>query len=470
MVILILKQNILKLKHCKLRTILLMVLFTVLFSAFLVFMVLYDNARENFSYMSRYTINQLTLTARGFPVGTYILDELENDSDVYDYNVMDRGLSGGEMLLDIEPVIEDREKYEQYKEDREKRRKEMQMDYTEPTDCRVYGIKESETNTYFLTQGYQVTDGRHITDKDKNSNAALISEELAKENNLKLGDTITIGPEEDFVYSVEDEYKLQIVGFFKVPFYEDYVKLSEDPRNFIFMHYEPFGNKFYHKYIDGMPGVNGINIFLNDGVDGKAFIERFDKAHSGSQSLSEYRFYTNDDWVEILSFPLREMKRFSNALMIIFLIGICIILLLLSAFLIEKEKKDIRVLYAIGERRNQIIKMIVTGQLIPVLLGGILAIGIAAGLAQTVGNALSENYYDKSEAFAEELIEENIELYDAGEVTMSAPERMTMNVEQRMEFVMMPQTVLVYLFILFAGIPLLIVCQCYSRIKTIQKR
>lgn len=57
----ILKQNILKLKHCKLRTFLLMTLFTVLFSAFLVFMVLYDNAKENFSYMSRYTINQLTL-------------------------------------------------------------------------------------------------------------------------------------------------------------------------------------------------------------------------------------------------------------------------------------------------------------------------------------------------------------------------------------------------------------------------
>ncbi len=55
----IIKQNILKWKYYKLRTFLLVLLFTVLFSAFLIFVVLYDNAKENFSYMNRYTMNQL---------------------------------------------------------------------------------------------------------------------------------------------------------------------------------------------------------------------------------------------------------------------------------------------------------------------------------------------------------------------------------------------------------------------------
>lgn len=459
----IIKQNILKWKYYKLRTFLLVLLFTVLFSAFLIFVVLYDNAKENFSYMNRYTMNQLTLSARSFFVGSYILDELEEDPDVYDYNVLDHALSAGEMFVDITPVIEDRPAYEQYVEDRKKRLQEMEMEYVEPLDGCIYGVRDSETCTYFLTQGFKLIKGRHITDADSDSNAALVSEELAQQNGLEIGDTFKVGPEDDFRYSSEKEYTLEVAGVFHAPAGQSYVRLYEDPKNFVFMHYKPFGNEFYHKYADGMPGVAGINIFLKDHASAEEFIKRFDEAHNAM--AGEYRFYTNKEWADILSGPLKEMKNFSRALVIIFLVGICMILLILSAFLIEKERNDIRILFALGEKRKSIICSVMIGQVVPILVGGVLAIGVAAGFSRAVGDAISDTYYENSQAFAEEMIAENVELYDDGKVSMSAPERMTMNVEMRVEFAMMARTMIVYLALLFTGVPVLVFLQCRLRIR-----
>lgn len=460
-----LKQNLLKLKYHKLRTILLVLLFMVLFSALLIFMVLYENSTEHFRHMTRYTINQLTLSGRGTSIGYYVLDELEEDPAVYDYNVLDNsGL--GERFVDIQPIIQDTAVYEDYLIERKKRMEERRLKITPPEEGALYGVKESKSCVYFLTQGYKLIEGRHIKETDRDKNSVLISEELAEKNGLQIGDTFSLEPSQRYDFPVEDSYELKIVGIFKAPVEGKYVTPRDDPRNFMIMHYEAFGNDFYHKTKGtAAPGVKGVNIFLEDKEDAQQFIDKFNEFHISM--FGGYYFYNNEEWTEIVSAPLREMQNFSKVLMMIFLVGIGIILLILSAFLIEKEKREIRLLFAVGEKRENIVRTILVGQVLPVWLGGLIAVGIAAGVSGAAGDYLSESYYKNSQAFADELIADNVELYDEGEVYMSAPERMTMNVDQRVKFEMEPKTVLIYLVVLFLGVPALIYIQCKVRIRRI---
>lgn len=460
------RQNLLKLKYHKLRTTLITLLFTVLFSALLIFMILYENTEENFQYMTRYTVNQLILSERYVPIGYYILDDLEKNPDVYDYNVLDSS-GWGERFVDIEPVIADAEIYAEYLKRIEVQLAQRGRAGEEPTEGTLYGVKSSKTCVYFLTQGYELIEGRHIQDSDTDKNSVLISRELAERNGLKLGDTFSVAPSEAYHYSAEKEYKLKIVGIFTAPVIGVPVRPTDDPCNFMIMHYKALGTDFYHKTVEAnhMQGVSGVNIFLNDRADAEAFIENFKKLHVSMES--DYYFYNNKEWTDILLHPLREMRIFSRMLMLIFLAGIAIILVILSAFLIEKERHEIRLLFAVGERRRKILHTVLIGQLLPVWLGGVLAMGIAVGVSETAGDYLAESYYKNSESFAEELLASDVELYDKGEVYMSAPERMTMNVDQKIEFRLNAWIVLIYLLVLAVGIPVIVYIQCGLRLRRI---
>ena len=53
---------------------------------------------------------------------------------------------------------------------------------------RLLGYSRSELSDYFRTNFYELVEGRHLTEQDKDK--ILISDVLAKKNHLALGDTI----------------------------------------------------------------------------------------------------------------------------------------------------------------------------------------------------------------------------------------------------------------------------------------
>lgn len=76
---------------------------------------------------------------------------------------------------------------------------------------RSFGSINSENSSYFLANQLALTEGRHLTQKDQNG--IIISEDVAKQNGLKVGDKIKAVNDPQ---SGDPYVELEIVGIFKV--------------------------------------------------------------------------------------------------------------------------------------------------------------------------------------------------------------------------------------------------------------
>ena len=56
----------------------------------------------------------------------------------------------------------------------------------------LLGVRESRISTTFTAGGYKMIEGRPITEKDENKPNIIIEKRLAQKNNLKLGDRISV--------------------------------------------------------------------------------------------------------------------------------------------------------------------------------------------------------------------------------------------------------------------------------------
>lgn len=74
----------------------------------------------------------------------------------------------------------------------------------------------SEYDKYFLTHSFELTEGRHITDKDEQ--VIIISEDLAQKCNLSLGDKVKLYCESWTTGgTADDDYReVEVIGLFKV--------------------------------------------------------------------------------------------------------------------------------------------------------------------------------------------------------------------------------------------------------------
>ena len=68
--------------------------------------------------------------------------------------------------------------------------------------ARVTGIKDSSMDERFAAQTFTLTSGRHISDSD--TNVAMVHEDFAKKNNLKVGDKIKL---KSNIYDADNEKK-----------------------------------------------------------------------------------------------------------------------------------------------------------------------------------------------------------------------------------------------------------------------
>lgn len=102
---------------------------------------------------------------------------------------------------------------------------------------KILGNMDTSLHEYFSLEIFELTEGRHVEETD--TGKALISEELAEWNHLKLGDHLTLQiPEEDVDHiSSIKSYDLEIIGLYhevqKTPVSEQTMEYNI-PDNFIF--------------------------------------------------------------------------------------------------------------------------------------------------------------------------------------------------------------------------------------------
>lgn len=434
-----LKRALASLGHCWGKNLALVLLYTILFAVLLGLLSSYLAVDRQVDFLqstlgSSVTLHPVTVETQA---GPRILPLAERDIETFADSPLVRGCNAvaQSSMVDMdnaEPVVNDyaRGFYE------------YQLANT-PADISADGVMfpiwNSEYYEAFTMYGYRLTQGRHFTREDRN--AVLISEALAAQNNLSLGDEMvfsTCNYVKNHLLHDESEVcrtTLKIVGLFAPPNREEngysdrWVYKSLE--NAVFASAAGTNGVLYNS--DGQ--ISRATVYLHNAGDMDAFLEETQSklniedvvgAIGGSTIVRTEMDYTSyrEQYLEHPSYflvldrefysyvagPMENTRTVLRGFLTALLAGSLVILLLLAALLVRGRTRELGVLMAMGESRGKIAGQICLELTLPLLVSILLGTALSGWAvvprieAYTAG--LLQSMVSEGQADREELIRE----------------------------------------------------------------
>lgn len=248
-------------------------------------------------------------------------------------------------------------------------------------DLSISGLLDSATSTDFEAGTSELTSGVAITSADKDKNVAMVEENLAEENDWKVGDSFTVTSSDG-----NTKVTLKIVGIYKTT-----DSGSDMAQNFSFLN--PY-NKVYVPYtvantIKGSDYKNTVDSAVYT-MDDAANISAFEKEAKKVDSIDwdTFKLDANDTLYQQMIGPINSVASFSKNVVYIVSIAGALILGLLVMMHVRDRKYEMGVLLAIGEKRGKLIAQF----FVEILIVALVSFGLAAAsshyVAQLAGNQL----------------------------------------------------------------------------------
>lgn len=209
-------------------------------------------------------------------------------------------------------------------------------------DITVTGISSTNVVSSFQSKNSKITSGRGLTTADAGTNNTVIESELASQDNLKVGDTITVKN----LSNSKKTYKLKIVGIYKASSSSSTTIMGNDPSNTIYTSYT-FANT-----------VKG----------------------------SKYANTADDASYQTVKKSMSTVSGFANKIVWLVALAGTIILALIVILMVRERRYEIGVLLSLGESRLKIIGQFFA-ELVIVL---VISLVIAGAGGQLVGNKLGQ--------------------------------------------------------------------------------
>ncbi|EAC5082722.1 TPA: ABC transporter permease [Listeria monocytogenes] len=248
-------------------------------------------------------------------------------------------------------------------------------------DLSISGLLDSATSTDFEAGTSELTSGVAITSADKDKNVAMVEENLAEENDWKVGDSFTVTSSDG-----NTKVTLKIVGIYKTT-----DSGSDMAQNFSFLN--PY-NKVYVPYtvantIKGSNYKNTVDSAVYT-MDDAANISAFEKEAKKVDSIDwdTFKLDANDTLYQQMIGPINSVASFSKNVVYIVSIAGALILGLLVMMQVRDRKYEMGVLLAIGEKRGKLIAQFFVEILIVALVSFGLASASSHYVAQLAGNQL----------------------------------------------------------------------------------
>ncbi|MED2970034.1 ABC transporter permease [Bacillus subtilis] len=244
-------------------------------------------------------------------------------------------------------------------------------------DLSIEGVISTALVDDFSDGDSKITDGRAITKSDVGKKVTVINETLAEENDLSVGDSITIESATDEDTTV----KLKIVGIYKTTSSGD-----DQAQNFSFLN--PY-NKLYTPYTataalkgdDYKNTIDSAVYYMDDAKNMDAFVKA---AKNTSIDFDTYTLNTNDQLYQQMVGPIENVASFSKNVVYLVSVAGAVILGLIVMMSIRERKYEMGVLMAIGEKRWKLIGQFLT----EILIVAVIAIGLASVTGNLVANQL----------------------------------------------------------------------------------
>jgi putative ABC transport system permease protein len=250
-------------------------------------------------------------------------------------------------------------------------------------------VFEGNTNgasaSEFLNGNKKLISGSYYTYADyrEGNTVVLIEKNLAEENELVVGDTVTatISGEK----GKDAELELEIVGVYET------VEAERQSQGGSFATFNPAGNKFFAplsvvQVLNNTPGYVELGSYYFDNVDHtgdlqQAFIDR-------TGGSDQYEFVTDFTEYEIISDPLQKVGK-TSVIGLAGALGACALIILLAmAIIVGGRTRELGVLKAIGATDRQVIMQYAVEVICICLVSIILATGATALISQKIGDWL----------------------------------------------------------------------------------
>lgn len=269
----------------------------------------------------------------------------------------------------------------------------------------IFGVDKSKP-IEFEVGGLKLEKGEFFTPQqmDNAEMVALISDSLARVNNLEVGAKIKAFKEGAYYKATEsggtepnrNDYleEITIVGI--------YSGTTPEQSDRIYMPLKSMA-PFSYDY-DNAPTINGAYILLNDPLDVESYI-----ADSTPKLPNKYMKMTaNDDEYKRLTAPLNLMATITTLLIwVVFGAGALIIISIVTIF-VRDRKFEIGLLLASGESKVKILLQFMLELFVIALLAFLISAGASQFSSKYVGEWISDNQLVASE---EQEIMEHYSMY-----------------------------------------------------------
>lgn len=246
----------------------------------------------------------------------------------------------------------------------------------------------SEKSRYFQNGTFELTEGRHITENDRN--AAMVSKELAGLNHLQTGQKMILQTKDGGKFS-----NLTIVGIFEIKEPQLNTGLVPPPslyQNLIITDIT-MANMFFDKK---EPEYQRLEFYVCDPAQIDKIIER--AKETVDIAWEDFSVEAADTQYRKTAAPLENMSSLMSTLLLCLTAGSTLILSLILSLCMRSRIHETGVLLAMGVRKIQVFIQ----YLVEVLMIAVLAFAISffAGqvVANTAGDILTQSMTDQPES------------------------------------------------------------------------
>ena len=215
----------------------------------------------------------------------------------------------------------------------------------------------TQYSNYFTSHIFELVEGEHITQDTEN--AIIVSEEYAKKNNLKIGDTVTVvnDPMNDDPF-----VDVKIIGIFRVMgdsadesddkkiydlsgyfVYNDYVFLSGDLADKLYVNYDDVGRGQF----------NVVDFYIENPDNLDSIIQ--DVQNIKDINWNNFYIYANDEFYQNASSSINNTSTLIIALMVIAIVVSVIIISMIIYMNTKGRRREIGILLSIGKSKAVVI-------------------------------------------------------------------------------------------------------------------
>ena len=236
----------------------------------------------------------------------------------------------------------------------------------------------------------EITSGRMFS----GLNEAIISEDIARLNNISIGDIIELRG----AYATSAAYSLEVVGI-----YADY---TDEYTMWFFAMYGRFADNRRNEVITSWETLLSAGWETNHGLDMKTEyylknpddIRKFEAEVRAKGLPITYNVSINQAAYDKVTGPLSGMKNAAVTFMVVILILGAIVLALLSFMAVRERKYEVGVLRAMGMERGKVAFGMLSEAVMVSVLCLIIGLGAGNAMAQPIANNMLEGRVAAAEA------------------------------------------------------------------------